>query len=351
MFSRRDFGAVQARWDDFWAGRNDRPLYAVTIPKNGVGAPYPPYLMGFDGNYQAVADMLARWVESCEFYGEAVPVYHLTFGADTFAALCGADLVMGQSGDTSWPVHTLHSLREAEIAFDKNGKWWNRLIEFHGMLKRALGDSLLLAAPTLSAGLDGIVGLYGAENLLTDMVDDPEAVLEALGQVNAAHSEAMAACMELFEIQTYGSATRHGMVSSGAAGVPQCDVSCMISSEMFEAFAMPCIRHEIELLDAVEYHLDGPGAIRHLERLAEIPKLRAVQWVAGAGEARERDWTPLYKHILALGKGLIRHGSKDAVVQMQRELRSKDIFYQVQGIRTRMEAECFLADMEKRWDA
>jgi hypothetical protein len=86
--------------------------------------------MGFDGNYRAVADMLARWLESCEFYGEAVPVFTVTFGADDFAALCGADLVMGANGDTTWPVHSLKSLRNARIAFDRNGKWWERTARF-----------------------------------------------------------------------------------------------------------------------------------------------------------------------------------------------------------------------------
>jgi 5-methyltetrahydrofolate--homocysteine methyltransferase len=253
---------------------------------------------------------------------------------------------MGSSGDTTWAVHTLSNLRQAKIAFDPNGKWWFRLAELHRVLERTLGDALLLTAPSLGAGLDGLVGLYGAEKLLLDMMDDPEAVLGAMEQINEAYTQALNACNALFEVGKYGSATRHGMLSGGVAGVPQCDVSCMLSPAMFERFAMPCIRHEIALLDAAEYHLDGPGALRHLEALAGIPKLRAVQWVAGAGEAKARDWTHIYKKVISLGKGLIRWGSAEAVAKMQSELGSKDIYFHVDGIKTRMEAQAFLGEME-----
>ena len=347
MFCRSDFSAVQAQWEGFWAGENKAPLYGITIPKNGIAcAPKPPWIMGFGGDYQAVADALARWVESCEFYGCAVPVFDMSFGSDNIAAFCGADLSLGGSGDTTWCSHPLQTLRGAKIAFDPNGKWWGRMVEYYGVLKRALGDSVMLAAPTLSAGLDCIVAMYGNMNLLMDMADEPEAVHEAMLQVNEAFTQATKACAALFEHEKYGSATRHGMVAKGAAGVPQCDTSCMISSDMFEEFAVPCLLHELDVIDAAEYHLDGPGALHHLERLTQMPKIRVIQWVAGAGEAAQQDWMPLYQRIVSLGKGLIMHGGTERVEQMRLKLQSKDIFFDVGGLKTRAEAEDFLARME-----
>jgi len=352
MFMRDDFGAVQKRWDAFWTGQNQRPLYSVVVLKEGSdAAPAPPYLSAFNGDYQTVADMLLRWADCREFYGEAMPVYALSFGADDFAAFCGGDLKMSPNGDTSWPVHFLSTLKNAKIAFDVNGRWWTKMTEFYHALKNALGETVCLSVPPLGAGLDAIVGMYGAKNLLTDMIDDPEAVLDAVRQVNTAYSEAYKACVELFEIKKYGSSTRHGMYSTGVAGVPQCDVSCMISPGMFEKFAVPCLSHEMDLLDAVEYHLDGPAAIKHLERLVQIDKLRVVQWVAGAGEAETQDWTHLYKRVVSLGKGLIMGGGPERVAQLQDELNSKDIFFSVGGIRSRAQAEDFLGRMRERWGA
>jgi len=349
MFGRGDFEAVQDRWDGFWAGKNTNPIFSITVPKNGAEcAPKPHWLAGFGGDYRAVADDLARWAESCEFYGDAIPIFPLSFGSDNFAAFCGANLTLARGGDTTWPSHPLKTLRGAKIAFDPNGKWWQRMVEYHDTLQRALGDSVLLCIQNLSGGLDGLVGLYGNTNLLMDMVDAPQAVHETMLQVNEAFTQAHEACARLFEYEKYGCATRLGQYARGAVGIPQCDTSCMISPEMFEEFAVPCLLHEIDALDAVIYHLDGPGAIRHLERLARIPKVRVVQWVAGAGEAATRDWTPLRRRILSLGKGLTLHGDAQQVAQMRRELQSNDIIFEVKGLKSRMQAEDFLAEMEQR---
>lgn len=348
MFGRSDFGAVQRRWDDFWAGKNSGPMYSITVPKNGVECmPKPHWLAGYGGDYQAVADTLARWADSCEFYGGAMAMFPLSFGSDNFAAFCGADLALAPAGDTTWPSHPLKTLKGVRIAFDPNGKWWSRMVEYHHVLKRTLGDTVLLCIQNLSGGLDGLVGLYGNTNVLLDMVDEPEAVREALEQIDEAFTQAHEACAKLFEYEKYGSGIRLGLYSRGAAGVPQCDTSCMISSEMFEEFAVPGLLHELDSLDAVVYHLDGPGVLRHLDRLAGMPKIRAIQWVAGAGEAASRDWTPLRRQILSLGKGLLLHGDAGQVAQMRRELPSKDIFFEVKGLKSRAQAEDFLAGMEQ----
>ena len=348
MFGRSDFAAVQDRWSDYWAGRNQGPLYAIALPKNGVAcAPKPPWHAWFNGGWQAAADAVCRWADSCEFYGDAIPIFPMSFGPDTFAAFCGADLAVGPSGDTTWPSHPLKALGGAKIAFDPNSIWWGRMLEYHHVLKAALGDAVLLSAPTVSAGLDGLVGLYGNTNLLLSMVDEPELVREALAQVNEAYTQAYNACARLFEYDKYGCGIRLGMYSRGPIGVPQCDVSCMISSEMFEEFAVPCLRHEMDSLGAAVYHLDGPDALRHLERLAHMPEIRAIQWVAGAGEAATRDWTPLRKRILSQGKGLLLHGDAGRVAELRKALPSKDIFFEVQGLKTRAQAEDFLAAMEQ----
>ncbi len=351
MFGRDDFLVVQQRWDAYWTEQNKRPVYAITVPKNGNDfAPRPTYMMGFNGDFQGVADTLARWADSCEFYGEGYAYYGLSFGADDFAAFLGADLKLSPNGDTSWPVHTLTSLKGAKIAFQKDGKWFTRLCEFHHTLKATLGDRVMLVAPTLTAGLDAVVGLYGAINLLTDMVDDPETVHEALAQVDRAYTDIFNACAELFDYKTYGSATRHGMYTTKAAGVPQCDFSCMISPAMFEEFAVPSITHEFSRLTGGEYHLDGPDAIRHLERLVKIPRLHTVQWVPGAGNAENVDWMPLYQRIAGLGKALILHGNPTRVEEFERVLNTNKLFFSVGGLKTRAQAEDFLARAEKRWE-
>ena len=49
------------------------------------------------------------------------------------------------------------------------------------------------------------------------------------------------------------------------------------------------------------YHLDGVGAIRHLDALLEIEELDAVQWTPGVGQPQGGDpcWYDLYRRIRA----------------------------------------------------
>ena len=223
-------------------------------------------------------------------------------------------------------------------------------MEFHDVLKRTLGESVMIAAPTISAGLDGLVGLYGANNLLTDLADEPELVKDALCQINAAYTEVLLAMDTVFEVGRYGSINRHGMYTAGRINVPQCDFSCMISPAMFEEFAIPSLVHEFSLLDAGEYHLDGPDAIRHLDRIAEIPGLKVIQWVPGVGEAAAMDWTSLYHKIVSLGKGLILGGTAEAMEAAQRAYRTPNMFLSIYGVKSPMEAEDTLCRMEKLWE-
>ncbi|MAG13144.1 MAG: trimethylamine corrinoid protein 2, partial [Spirochaetales bacterium] len=52
------------------------------------------------------------------------------------------------------------------------------------------------------------------------------------------------------------------------------------------------------------YHLDGPGALRHLDALLDIKELDAVQWVPGAGNEGFSRWIDVYKKIQAAGKSM-----------------------------------------------
>jgi len=62
-------------------------------------------------------------------------------------------------------------------------------------------------------------------------------------------------------VATWGSLNRFGMYSAAIIDVPQCDVSCMISPDMFNTFEIPSLIKEIECTAASIYHLDGPDAL------------------------------------------------------------------------------------------
>ena len=94
------------------------------------------------------------------------------------------------------------------------------------------------------------------------------------------------------------------LIHEGKFYIPSNDFSCMISTDMFVDVFLPGIIEECRFLDRSIYHLDGPGALRHLDVLLDIPELDAVQWVSGAGNGGFVEWVDVYQKIQGAGKSM-----------------------------------------------
>jgi len=349
--ARPDLDEVSRRWSAFWRGeRLDRPLVSIVVPRPGVEPVRRPRKVvpaeGSIADIDAVAEQHIRWAETHEFLGEALPYCYFEFGPDHFSALLGAELEFSpESPNTSWCVPFINEWDAAEIKFRRDGKWWERTVEFISSFRARCDGRVLLAGPTLVAGLDCLAAIRGAENLLLDLALAPEKVHAALAAVNRAYDEILAAFKDELGVADWGSMNRHGMYSPGMTGVPQCDISCMISPEMFREFAAPAIRHEAAALDGAEYHLDGPGALVHVPAICEIEEIHAIQWVPGAGQPPETEWLDLYRDIDSRGMGLSIGLDAPTTLRMAGELSSPRQFYRVRGLRTREEGEEFLEEI------
>ena len=345
---RPDFAAVRQRWDAFWRGEARRPLIQLIVPKDGVTVVEKPrYLSGAQGDFAPVVEQVTGWADSHLFLGDAVPFYYLEFGPDHFSSLLGCELSFDPSRpDTSWAVHCVEDLEQADIRFRPDGPWWQRTVGFIRALRAQLDGRILIAAPTLTANLDALVALMGAEPLMQELAERPAVVVRALEAVDAAYGEILEALAAELDMTRWGSITRHGMYSTGRTTVPQCDCSCMFSPAMFRRFALPALRKEMARLDAVEYHLDGSGAIKHLESLCGIDRLGVIQWVPGAGDGAKRDWSELHDRIDALGKGQFMGGDLSRVERLWCTYRSRQLFFHISA-RDRVEAESVVAAVER----
>jgi hypothetical protein len=81
----------------------------------------------------------------------------------------------------------------------------------------------------------------------------------------------------------------------------------MISQKDFRRFALPYLREQCQRIDYTLYHLDGVDALRHLDAVLEIEKLKAVQWTPGAGQPQGGNpcWYDLYRRIRKAGKSVM----------------------------------------------
>ena len=124
------------------------------------------------------------------------------------------------------------------------------------------------------------------------------------------------------------------------------DASIMFSPDMFAEFVLPALREQMAWADNVIYHLDGPGAVCHLDHLLSIPELDCIQWTPGAGAADTDDpvWFPMYRKILGSGKSLQIFGVHVSKMKtLINECGGKGLFLGVREINTIMDQEYALS--------
>lgn len=347
---KRDFDDAARMWDSFWKGENKRPIARFVLPKEGVEQPEAPslYMDGFDdGNFGPGLDKLVKWAGTRDYIGDAMPFYYIDFSPDTMAAYLGCDLKRSASvTETAWSVPFVKDWDDVDIKFDRSNYWWRRTIEWAEIAKSKLYGKMLIAPICLCANLDVLAAMRGIENLLIDLLECPDKIRRALKLVGDAHDEMMLEFSRLLEFDKYGSINLEGFYATGAMNRPQCDMSCMISPETFREFVAPALKREGARFSGMVYHLDGPGALQHVEALCEIDELNLITWVPGAGNT-EKDWTWLYEKIYRLGKGMARHiADKEVIFDICRKRGPRGLCFST-DVSSKMEAECFIADLEK----
>ena len=138
-----------------------------------------------------------------------------------------------------------------------------------------------------------------------------------------------------------------GLWHPGKWYVPSCDFSCMISEKQYNELIVPEIEKEVEFLDASIYHLDGPGALRHLDRILEIPGLSGVQWRNGAGQPSASHWIPVVKKIQAAGKCVELEVQAHELETMLKEVAPEGVCYWITQVKDEAHAEYLMKLVER----
>jgi hypothetical protein len=105
----------------------------------------------------------------------------------------------------------------------------------------------------------------------------------------------------------------------------QSDFSCLISKAHFDDYLLPFIEEQTRWVDRTIYHLDGPGAVKHLESLLDLPELDGIQWVQGAGAPPATHWISLYRRIQERGKLVYAFCEPGEVETLLTELRREGL--------------------------
>jgi hypothetical protein len=240
------------------------------------------------------------------FAGDSLPVYNPWLGPDQVAAWLGADLLLKPRENTSWAFPFVDDWAGfPPLRIDPDNRWWRLYLELLKASAEFGKDKWITGYPDLHTGLDVLCAIRGPENLMMDLVTQPDMVRLRMHEATELWKwvvDTVTAVLAPYQ-QGYSNWTM-GYSASRFLCIGQNDFSCMISPKMFEEF---CLADNVETCghaDCTLYHLDGPGAIKHLPRLLEIERLTAVQWVQGAGNPPPGQWVDLIRQIQSAGKGV-----------------------------------------------
>jgi hypothetical protein len=259
----------------------------------------------FDAEYQL--EKFINEIKGKKFLGETFPAFWPNLGPNIFAACYGAPYIYAEV--TAWADPPLLKEWPADGQFPKfnwQSEYIQKLDELTDLALEQAQGRFLVGYTDLHGGLDWCAALRGTENLLLDLVDEPEQIhalydtyLTDFLAVYDRYDAKIKACKSL-------SLTWLNIPSFGKMHIPAEDFAAMISPDYFSEFAMPGIIAECEHMDQNIFHVDGKGVAVHLDQILTLPRLNGIQWVQGMAEDLPiLQWVPLIKRIQAAGKGVV----------------------------------------------
>lgn len=296
------------RFDAWWGnGLVDRAPVSITAPSGVRPAARPPAPSRshrearFD--IEGVLDGFADWVAATAFVGDSAPMFMPNLGPDVVATLYGAELEFAAT--TSWSVQSVANVRDIigrRARFD--GVYWQAIM---ALTRRSLARGAgrwITGVTDLHTNGDVLAALRDSQHLAIDCADDLDGVAEACVSVTADFPAIFDQQWEPIRAAGQPCMTWTPTMTMGRAYPVSCDFICMLSPKAFRRAILPSLVAEMRFLDRSIFHLDGPGALRHLDDLLAVPELDAIQWIYGAGRGPAAAHLDVYRRIQQGGKAM-----------------------------------------------
>jgi hypothetical protein len=352
--TKPDFEKVQARFEAWWHCEIiDRPLVSLTVHYGDIK--WPP-----ERKHATLRD---RWfdIEGGVLGAEAVAKYVIHFadrfpmhfpnlGPEITATCFGCDLEFSDYTSYSKPV--CDNIRDVlKLKPNLDNPYWNAIRKATDLSLEMGKGKWITALPDLHTNGDLLASLRDPQNLAMDLLDDPEGVRLACEHVTGFYATMYDDLYHRIAAAGQPATTWINCLHAGRYYVSNCDFICMISPEMFQSAILPSIARENEFLERNIFHLDGPGALKHLDALLAGGKLDGVQWVYGAGNEPGRKWIDVFKKVQAAGKciQLLSDDINDAKA-IAEHIRPEGVWFCPGGAYTLEEAQEFLRWVEQ-WGA
>jgi len=349
-----DLEQTMQRMEAFWQREEvDRPLVQFPLqkpPEKWIPLPADHHATSeerwFDAQYQA--ELTYASLTNQEFMAETLPIAFPNIGPEVFASFYGCELHFGDYG-TSWSDPILLDWKDADkIQINWDSPYHKKLQEITDAMLEIGKGKFITGMPDWHPGGDLLAAFRDPQNLAMDMINAKEEVKALLNRLAPDYFQLYDYWYQKLSADGLPITSWLPLAAYGKYYIPSNDFSGMISTRMFEEIFLPGIIAECKFLDRSIYHLDGPGALRHLDLILSIPELHAVQWVPGAGKEVFSMWVEVYQRIQAAGKGIIVYCKVNDLELVKQTLKPRGLALSISDVDSRETGEAILKDLT-RW--
>ncbi len=348
------FDQTLARFEAFWHREIiDRPPVSIVLPKEKAAQALPA---------RSYPDQASRWLDAdtraeeldialanTDFLYDSLPVAWPNLGPGIFSAWCGCGYRFAQG--TAWTKPMIDDWAKdfEKPHLDLNHPLFLKTVELTQKLLARGRGKFIVGLTDFHPGGDHLAALRGTERLLIDLLYEPEPVKRMLEKSLPEYFTVYNIFYKMLREAGMPITTWTSIVHDGSFYLPSNDFSCMISKKMYDEFFLPGIAQECAFYDRSLYHLDGPGALKHLDSLLEIKDLDAVQWVCGYGNEGFSRWKTVYQKIQRAGKGIQLMCHVRELDEIFEVLRPEGVWFSnIDGIEDRETAQ-YAVERIKRW--
>ena len=312
-FDKNRYTHLTDVFEKWWEGRLGRPVIQVTLEKSsGEGGDF------FASNYRKVileamydletpvskvAEVIDKAYDCVEYYGDAIPVFYMR-PTGILGGFLGQEYALDKNQGTVWFKKKYEDLDSIiHLTLDEQNPLLNRALDLTKAVQEYFDGRMAIGIPDFGGVMDIVSSLRDANPFLLECALEPEDVEDACLNIHEQFKKAYKLFMNVIdEDRIPGYTCWATMLSRKPYFVLQNDFSAMISTDMYDDYYLPILKEECKFIPRTIYHLDGPGAVRHLDSILTVPELDGVQWINGAGAAGLDQWPDIYKKINAAGK-------------------------------------------------
>ncbi len=311
-FEKERFSKIKTDFEGWWDGKLERPVIQVTLDKVAAGsdlfaANYRKVILeamyNFDIPAVKVAETVDKAYDSVDYLGDAVPVFYMR-PTGILGGFLGQKYGIDIKQGTVWFEKMDLGLEDiANIQLDTENPLFKRALDITKAVQEYFDGRIAMGIPDFGGVMDIAASIRGANPFLLDLCLEDDLVREICRNIHEQFKKAYKAFTDIIDIgRIPGYTCWATMLSAKPYFVLQNDFSAMIGPDMYNDFYLPILKEECRMIPRTIYHLDGPGAVRHLDSILTVKELDGVQWINGAGAAGLDHWPDIYKKINAAGK-------------------------------------------------